>query len=234
MTITEDYPSCSSETSSLLKDQFMKSPKWYDMYTEKDFSYSKVLSWPSDPVKLNSCFSRVAKHSLPLAPSFWPIYQAMLRRWERPAQDQIFMCNQAAGLSQCLNKVQEPMVNQLKVLHGNKGRSSSKSQQAFDELGYLVIFNTSITHSMARTMQDLSEGIFINIANQTLARRYYLRTRIKQDTLTAQYNPLHMHSLFPDKLLVKAEEEISHHEEKHSTSSSQKEPWKQIKHKQKS
>ena len=44
-------------------------------------------------------------------------------------------------------------------------------QQAVDEMDYLVIFNRSITQAIARTMQDLSEGILFNIANLTLARR---------------------------------------------------------------
>ena len=63
VTITEVYPSCSSETSGLLNDQpsaaiNTKAPE------KKDF-----FSWSSDAAKLNSCFSRVAKHSLPSAPS---------------------------------------------------------------------------------------------------------------------------------------------------------------------
>ena len=68
ITITECYPSRSSETSGLLKDQFGKTPKtlkWYNMYSEKKvFSRSKVFSWSSDPPKLNSSFSRVANHCL--------------------------------------------------------------------------------------------------------------------------------------------------------------------------
>ena len=65
---------------------------------------------------------------------------------------------------------------------------------------------------MARTMQDLSEGVFISMANFTLARRdsylEYLHAGVKQDTLTAlRTAPVHLHSLFPDQL-IKAEEEI--------------------------
>ena len=62
---------------------------------------------------------------------------------------------------------------------------------------------------MARTMQELSEGIFINMANLTLAHRDsyldYLRAGVKQDTLIALCTaPLHMNSLFPDQSLAKA------------------------------
>ena len=122
-------------------------------------------------MKLNSSFSRVTKHSLPSSPSCRLINQDTLRRWERSARDQSVMCNQAAGLSRCLTKVQGSMVTQLKVLHGGKGKSSGRSQHTVDELDYLVTFNRSIAQAMARTMQDLSEGIFINTANLTLARR---------------------------------------------------------------
>ena len=64
-------------------------------------------------------------------------------------------------------------------------------------------------------MEDLSEGIFINMANLILARRDsyldYLRAGIKQDTLTALRNsPLH-------EFIV-----LGSHEERHSTGSSQK------------
>ena len=135
-----------------------RSSKWYDMYSEKkDFSRSKVFSWSADLAKLNSSFSRIARHSLPSAPSSRPIHQDVLRRLERSARDQSMMCNQAAGLSRCLTNVQESMVTQPKILHSDKGKgkSSSRSQNAVDEVDYLVTFNRSIAQAMARTMQDL-------------------------------------------------------------------------------
>ena len=59
-------------------------------------------------------------------------------------------------------------------------------QQAVDELEYLATFNRSISQAMARTMQDLSEGVFISMANFTLARRdsylEYLHAGVKQDS----------------------------------------------------
>ena len=76
------------------------------------------------------------------------------------------MCNQAAGLSRCLTKVQDVMVTQLDK---GKGKTPGRSRQTVDELDYLVTFNRSITQAMARTMQDLSEGVFVNMANLTLA-----------------------------------------------------------------
>ena len=65
------------------------------------------------------------------------------------------------------------MSAQLKTLHldKTKGKSSERMKQAVDELDYLVTFNRSISRAMARTMQDISEGVFISMANFTLARR---------------------------------------------------------------
>ena len=96
----------------------------------------------------------------------------MLGSWERTAREQTVMCNQAAGLPRCLTRVQDAMSAQLKTLHldKTKGKSPERMKQAVDELDYLVIFNRSISQAMARTMQDLSEGVFISMANFTIAR----------------------------------------------------------------
>ena len=41
------------------------------------------------------------------------------------------MCNQTAGLSRCLTKVQDPMVTHLKTLHVDKtkGKAAERMQQ---------------------------------------------------------------------------------------------------------
>ena len=233
ITIQEGYPSRASETSGLVKDQFVKPPrtlKWYDMHTEKkEFSRSKVTSWTNQPARLNSSFPRIANRSLPSAPASRPVTQDTLRKWERAARDQTYMCNQAAAFSRCLTKVQDSMASQLKILQNDKGKgkATGKSHQAVEELDFLITFNKSISQAMARTMQDLSEGVFINVANLTLTRRDsyldYLKAGIKQDTLNALRSaPLHMSALFPDHLISKAEEEIRHHEEKRTPGSSHK------------
>ena len=83
VTIAEVYPSRNAETAGLLRDQFVKTPRtsrWYDMYTDKkDSGKSTVCSWSLDPAKLNSSFSRVARHSLPSALASWSINQDTLR-----------------------------------------------------------------------------------------------------------------------------------------------------------
>ena len=148
LTITEDYASRNAETSGLLRDQFIKPPrssKWYDMHTnKKDSDISTVCAWSQELAKLNSTFSRVARRSLPVAPPPPPsrtFSQEMLRHWERASREQTVMCTQAAGLSRCLTKVQDAMSAQLKNLHSDKskGKSSERTQQAVDELEYLVI-----------------------------------------------------------------------------------------------
>ena len=87
------------------------------------------------------------------------------------------------------------------------------------ELDYLIIFNRSITRAMACTMQDLSDGVFINVANLTLARRdsylEYLKAGIKHDILKSlRTAPIHMSALFLAHIISKAEEDICRHEEK--------------------
>ena len=56
---------------------------------------------------------------------------------------------------------------------------------------------------MQRAIQDLSEGVFISMANLSLARMdsylEFMRGGVKPDTLTAlRTAPVHLHSLFPD------------------------------------
>ena len=110
-----------------------------------------------------------------------------------------------------------------------KGKSAERTQQAVEELEYLVAFNRSISQAMQRAMQDLSEGDFISMANLTLACRdsylEFMSGGVKPDTLTALCtSQVHLHSLFPDSLLVKAEDEISRSEERRSAGSTHRKP----------
>ena len=115
----------------------------------------------------------MARRGFPSAPASRTISQDTSRRWERAFREQSVMCNQAAGLSRCLTKVQDSMVTHFKTLcvDKTKGKAAERMQQAVEELEYLVTFNRSISQAMQRTMQDLSEGVFISMANLTLARR---------------------------------------------------------------
>ena len=226
LTLTEGYPTRNTDNTGLLRDQFIKTPRssrWYGMHAEKDSDSATVRTWSPDPAKLNHCFSRVARRNIPTAPPSRALSQDLLRRWERAAREQTIMCNQAAGLSRCLTRVQDSMATQLKTLRlDSKGKSSEKMKQGVSELEYLTTFNRSISQAMARTMQDLSERVFINMANFTLARRDsyldYLHAGVKQDTVNAlRTSPVHLNALFPDQLIAKAEEEISKNDERRSS-----------------
>ena len=95
------------------------------------------------------------------------------------------------------------MKYQLKVVKSeSKVKGSTKVSAAADELNYLLDFNSSITQAAAKSMEHLSEFVFITIGNLTLVRwdayLSHLRTGIKQDTLTAlRTAPLHISTLFP-------------------------------------
>ena len=84
-----------------------------------------MCDWFPEPAKLNSTFSRVARRSLPSAPASRTFSQDTLRQWERAFREQTVMCNQAAGLSRCLTKVQDSMVAQLKSLRVDKAKGKS-------------------------------------------------------------------------------------------------------------
>ena len=171
--------------------------------------------------------SRIARYtglgSTP--PAFRRISQETLRRWERSAREASVICNQTASFNRCLVRVQQNMKEQLKVLKAeNKGKGSAKVSPAVDELHYLLDFNASISQAAAKSMEHLSDFVFITMGNLTLVRRdaylSHLRTGIKQDTLTAlRTAPLHLPTLFPDATIKRAEEDIAQFESKgHSTS----------------
>ena len=138
VTVAEGYPSRNTETVGLLRDQFVKTPrssKWYALHTDKkDSASTTVCDWSPEPAKLKSTLTRVARHSLPSAPASRTFSQDTLRKWERAFREQSVMCNQAAGLSRCLTKVQDTMITQLKSLPVDKvkGKTTEKTQQAVE------------------------------------------------------------------------------------------------------
>ena len=96
----------------------------------------------------------------------------------------------------------------------NKSKSSSKVSTTMDELQHLMNFNSSITQAIAKTMEHLTEFIFISMGNLTLACRdaylTQLKTGVKPDTMVAlRTAPVHISTLFPDSAIKRAEEEIT-------------------------
>ena len=118
------------------------------------------------------------------------------------------------------------MQTQLRTIRSDsKGKSSSKSAEATEELQFLMEFNSSITQAAAKAMEHLTDFVFITMGNLTLARRdaylNHVKNGIKPDTLAAlRTAPLHLSTLFPDAVIKRAEE-IAHYDNKgHSASSS--------------
>ena len=232
ITLVEGYPSCSSEAGGLLKDQFLRpansQSKWYRLFSDQKVNPSAVSSWGTDACKLNSSYSRIARQAglSSTPPASCHISQETMRRWEKSAREATMICNQAASFNRCLFKVQQGMQAQLKTLRSeSKGKSSSKVSAATDELQYLMGFNASITQAAAKTMEHLTEFVFISMGNLTLACRdaylNHLKSRIKSDTVSAlRTAPLHIPTLFPDSVIKRAEEEIAHYEKKEQASSS--------------
>ena len=80
---------------------------------------------------------------------------------------------------------------------------------------------------MAKTMEHLSDFVFMTVANSTLARRdaylSHLKAGIKPDTLASlRTAPLQMATLFPDEALKQAEQDIANFETKNQAPSSSK------------
>ena len=231
LTLVEGYPSRSSEAGGLLKDQFVKparsQAKWYDFVSDQQKSDTgtekTVTSWNTDASKVNSTYSRIAKaagiSSTP--PASRQISQDNLRRWEKLAREASTISNQAAGFNRCLYRVQDNMKSQLKSIKTEmaKGKSSSRASGAADELQFLMNFNASIIQVMAKTLEHLSDFVFVTVANTTLARRdsylLHLKAGIKPDTLASlRTAPLHIPTLFPDEALWQAEQDIATFESK--------------------
>ena len=230
VTLVEGYPSRSSEAGGLLRDQFVRPPKsqskWYGLFSDQKATATtrdSVTSWSTDASKLNSSYSRIARAAGIAAtpPPSRQITHDNLRRWEKSAREASTYCNQAAGFNRCLLKVQDNMHSQLKSIRAelNKGKCSSKVSNVVEELQYLTEFNSSISQAMAKTMEHLSDFVFVTVANSTLARRdaylSHLKAGIKPDTLASlRTAPLQMSTLFPDETLKQAEQDVANFETK--------------------
>ena len=170
------YPSRSFKTGGLQNDHFVKPSKshakLYGFHTIQDRSAGSLSFWHCDSAKLNSAYSQIARSFGLTTPALTSclLSQDTLRRWEKAAMESIYVCNQAAGLSRCLSKVQQGMQSQLK------------------ELQSLMNFNASFTLCMAKAMEHLSDFV-VSMTNVTLVRRdshlAHVKSGLKLDTLAA-------------------------------------------------
>ena len=197
LTLVQGYPTCTSEAGGLLRDQFVRparsTGKWYGLHSDpKKDSSDTVSSWSTNSSRLNSTYLRIARQAgiATNPPLSRPISQESLRKWEKSARESSVIWNQAAGFNRCLLKIQQNMQSQLKDIRGDyKGKSAVKASAAVDELQYLLDFNSSVCQAMAKSMEHLTDFVFINLANTTLLRRdsylQYLKAGVKADTLNA-------------------------------------------------
>ena len=185
---------------AIIRDQSQS--KWYNLHAEvKKDSTDSVKSWNTGSSRLNSTYLRIARQAgiASNPPLSRPISQVDLRKWERSARESSVICDQAAGFNRCLLKVQQNMQSQLKIIRTeSKGKSASKTSSA----------------TMARAMEHLTDFVFVNVANTTLLRRdsylSYLKAGVKADILNAlRAAPLDLDTLFPDKIIKQAEEDIA-------------------------
>ena len=98
------------------------------------------------------------------------------------------------------------MQSQLKAmkLELSKGKSSTKVSGAAEELQFLMDFNSGFTQAMAKTLEHLTDFVFVTVANTTLARRdsylSHLKAGIKPDTVASlRTAPFNIATLFPEE-----------------------------------
>ena len=140
----------------------------------------------------------------------------MLRKWEKAARETSYICNQAAGFNCCVTKLQNEIQVNFRILQKElaKGKGSQEAKKAVDDPKDLCAFNRNISVCLAKSMQHMTDSLFITISNFTLMRRDayldHLKPGVKQDNwCTLRNAPLHSYGLFPDDALHKAEENIT-------------------------
>ena len=230
MTLIEGYPSRTAEAGHLPMGSFLKPArsqnKWYGLYPGQEKDTSSVTSWHTGSTKLNGSFGRISMKAgmTSTPPASRRISQDTLRKWEKSAREASVICNQSASFNRCLFKVQQEMEAQLKTIRGEaKGKASKKVSEVSDELQFLMNFNNGITQAAAKAMEHLTDFVFFTMGNVTLARRdsylSHIKNGVKSDTLAALRSaPLQLGTLFPDTIIKRAEEEISHHDSKNQSS----------------
>ena len=147
-----------------------------------------------------------------------PLSQENLRKWERSTRESTVISYYAAGFNRCLLKIQQNMTTQLKAIRvESKGKGPAKVSSAVDELQFLLDFNSSVCQAMAKSMEHLTEFLFVNMANATLLRRDSYLSYLKADTLNAlRIAPLHQDT--PDSTVKRAEEDIAAYDKGQSSS----------------
>ena len=75
---------------------------------------------------------------------------------------------------------------------------------------------------MAKTLEHLTDFVFVTVANTTLARRDSYLSHLKDTLAALRTGPLHIATLFPDTVLKQAEQDIANFESKGQIQSGKK------------
>ena len=100
-----------------------------------------------------------------------------------------------------------------------------------DDLRDLCAFNQNISVCLGKSIQHMTDSLFITMSNFTLMRRdayfdHLLKPGVKQDYWCSLKNPpLQSYGLFPDDALCNAEEDINKFESNRRTSQPRSGPW---------
>ena len=156
---------------------------------------------------------------MPLAgipPTSRPISQETMCKWEKSIKESTVICNQDASLYRCVNKVQNEMQDNLRLLFGEigKGKSPHKGEKVFNELKDLTSFQQNVNFVLGKSMQHMADTLFVQAAKMTLLRYdsylEYLKLGEELDTLWSLRNsPLHHSALFSDVVITKIDEVIT-------------------------
>ena len=166
VTLVYGYPSRTAEAGGLLMDQFVRTAKsksrWYGICPGQKSDSQTMSGWSVSASKLNSSYTGIARKAgmASTPPASRRISQDTLRRWEQTAREATVICNQAASFNRCMFKVQQDMNSQMKAVRlEGKGKGSTKSSEALDELQHLMEFNSSITQSAAKAMEEIGGSV---------------------------------------------------------------------------
>ena len=131
--------------------------RWYGICPGQKSDSQTVSGWSVSASKLNISYTRIARKAgmASTPPASRRISQDTLRRWEQTAREATVICNQVASFNRCMFKVQQDMNSQLKTVRQSKGKGSTKSSEALDELQHLMEFNSSIMQSASKAMEHL-------------------------------------------------------------------------------
>ena len=211
-----------TESTPLGRNQFIRGPsrqRWYAMYhpPESDSSSesSGIKWWSQEAQRLNSTFHRLCKPGSSPAPSSLSVSQDNLRRWERQHRDQTVIINQTAGIVRGQTAMKDKTDALLKTLNSELDKYSlpDKISDTLSDLTTALEVNYQLTTAISGALQDLSEGIFVNLGNAVLMRRDSfldsLRPGINSDTLSRlRTGPFHTETLFPEDVILAAESEL--------------------------